>query len=223
LFFFSSFAFWTAFTSLFEKKKKDQPKHEGKKESQTTTTTAPAPTTSTNDSNSTPATSNTNGLRSEKDHTKDFIVVAAWLFIPMGLIATSLGRMSFWYFGRYNLPALKNLIFGSKTYAGVWGHWLGFSTSILYVMGGTTYLSSFEEVKETQSDGTVLWKRDYSIKPEKLYDSFFAGMLASLICTIFMAPGIVLGSSLGAGLVRRRLLINARKLQQEMSSLKPRV
>lgn len=144
----------------------------------------------------------------------------AWVLLPLGIVAASIGRVSLWHLSRNNLPHLREMIFGGKTDMFVWAQRVAYASAPVYVTGGTVLLMCYpsKAVKEVQSDGTVSWKWVRTFETDEILPSIFLGLFVSFFGCFIMAPGITMGGYLGSSLIQRRMLINARKLQQQMNS-----
>jgi len=147
--------------------------------------------------------------------------IAALIFIPVGIVAASLGRASLWRLSRFNTPRLRDIIFGSKLDAVTWVQPIGYVTQMIYATGATIYITCFESTmdKVTNRDGTVTWKHGkMTFNSKNLFESLFGALCISLAGCLIMSPGITMGSVLGGRLIQRRMLINARKMQQQMTT-----
>jgi len=141
-------------------------------------------------------------------------VIATLIFMSVGIVAASLGRASLWRLSRFNTPRLRNIIFGSKLDAVTWVLPIGYVTIMIYGTGSIVYFNCVEKV--TNCDGTVTWK--YAFNSKNLFESCCRALWISLLGCLITTPEITMGSVLGGRLIQRRMLINARKLQQQMTT-----
>jgi len=148
-----------------------------------------------------------------------------WILVSLGIVSTTLGRASLRFSSRYNIPLLRDIL-KRKFDAVIWAHSIAYMTGVVNMTGTIVYFGCVENNWfqtfwriATSDDGAECLKEpgNWSFNSENFVYSLFWGLVASIHGCILMTPGITMGSILGGLLIRRRLLINARKLQQQMT------